>query len=420
MPPALLITLAVLLAMGSALLSSLETALFSLQAFQIKRLMQKESPLAQALEKLMENPRRLLSAILFADALINLPLILLSLYLMRVVFDGDIPFWAVALAIFAFIVFICDLLPKLFALAQPELVARIGVRFLPKILPALDPVCGVLRNLSERFADMLSPKKSLNPQSISEDELETLVELSAAEGAIGATEHEMIQEIIKLGDKTVKDCMTPRVEMFALPDDLSNEELIAQLKRNRHRRIPIYADSPDNILGILDAKVFLFNAWAHYTEAMLPPSFVPETMKVTDLLRSFLTHQQGMAVIVDEFGGTDGIITLADIIEDIISDAAPLGDRDLYIEISGKNRLIASGMARLDDLSEYIGPEIEEEAEGVDTIGGLIFNRLGQFPTPGTKLQIGGLAVTVRKTGRKRIQEVMIELDSKPEEEEAQ
>jgi CBS domain containing-hemolysin-like protein len=335
---------------------------------------------------------------------------------MRVFFDGRVPFWEAALVIFAFIVFVCDLVPKLFALGKPELVARIGVKFLPKILPALDPVCNVLRGLSERFADLLTPKKFTNAQTISEEELETLVELSAAEGAIGATEHEMIQEIIKMGDKTVKDCMTPRVQVFALPDDLTNVEVAEQLKRNRHRRIPIYADSPDNILGILDAKVFLFNSWAHYTEAMLPPSFVPETMKATDLLRSFLTHPQGMAVIVDEFGGTDGIITLADIIEDIVSDAVPLGDRDLYIEISGKNRLIASGMARLDDLSEYIGPEIEEEAEGVDTIGGLIFNRLGHIPAAGTKLQIGEIVVTVRKTGRKRIQEVMIDLDPKPKE----
>ena len=394
----LLITVALLLAMGSALLSSLETALFSLQAFQIKRLMQSESTLAAGLEKLMENPRRLLSAILLADALVNLPLILLSLYAIRTVSQQRVPFWEAALGIFAVIVFLCDLLPKLFALSQPTLVARIGVKLLPAILPGLDPVCDVLRNLSERFADLLTPKKFATVQAMSEEEVETLVELSAAEGAIGATEQEMIQEIIKLGDKTVKDCMTPRVHMFALPDDLTNEEVAAQLKQNRHRRIPIYADSTDNILGILDAKVFLFNSWAHYTEAMLPPSFVPETMKATDLLRSFLTHQQGMAVIVDEFGGTDGIITLADIIEDIISDAAPLGDRDLYIEFAGKDRLIASGMARLDDLSEYLGPEIEAESEGVDTIGGLIFTRLGRIPAPGTKMQIGQITVTVRKT----------------------
>jgi len=417
MPPGLLIFIALLLALGSALLSSLETALFSLQAFQIKRLMQKESPLAIALEKLMANPKRLLSAILFADAVINLPLILLSLYLMRTISNARVPFWAASLAIFGLIVFLCDLLPKLFALAQPEFVARIGVKFLPKILPALDPICGVLRDLSERFADLLTPKKFSAARTLSDGELETLVELSAAEGVIGATEHELIQEIIKLGDKSVRDCMTPRVQMFALSDDLSNEEVLRQLKRNRHRRIPIYADSPDNILGILDAKMFLFNSWAHYTEAMLPPSFVPETMKATDLLRSFLTHQQGMAVIVDEFGGTDGVITLADIIEEIISDAAPLGDRDLYIEIAGKNRLIASGMARLDDLSDYIGPEIEEEAEGVDTIGGLVFNRLGQFPAPGAKVRIGTNLITVRKTARKRIQEVMIEMDRKPEQE---
>src|SRR5205823_7543549 len=117
-------------------------------------------------------------------------------------------------------------------------------------------------------------------------------------------------------------------------------------KTKRHRRVPVYADTPDNILGILDAKTFLFDPRIPYTEVMIPPSFVPETMKALELLRNFLTHRQGLAVIVDEFGGTEGIITLADIIEEIISDAVPSADHDLYIENLGDGRLIVNGNAR--------------------------------------------------------------------------
>ena len=133
----------------------------------------------------------------------------------------------------------------------------------------------------------------------------------------------------------------------------------------------------------------------------------PETMKALDLLRSFLSHPQGLAIVVDEFGGTEGIVTLSDITEEIISDALPLGDADLYIEPLEDGRFLVSGNARLDDVSEHLGFELE--AEGIDTIGGLIFNRLGYLPPTGTQFELPRLAVTIRRTGRKRIEEILLE-----------
>src|SRR5213079_1526066 len=192
-----------------------------------------------------------------------------------------------------------------------------------------------------------------------------------------------------------------------LPDDLTNEEAIARLKEKRHRRVPVYADTPDQIVGVIDVKHFLLDPSEHYTETLVAPSFVPETMKAMDLLRSFLTHSQGLATVVDEFGGTEGIITLSDIIEEIMSDAAPLGDADLYIEPLEDGRFLVSGNARLDDVSEHLGFQIE--AEGIDTIGGFVFTRLGYLPTSGAKLEIPRLAITVRKAGRKRIKEILLE-----------
>jgi putative hemolysin len=137
------------------------------------------------------------------------------------------------------------------------------------------------------------------------------------------------------------------------------------------------------------------------------PSYVAETMKAMDLLRSFLTHAQGLAIVVDEFGGTEGIITLSDITEEIISDALPLGDAGLYIEPLDDGRFLVSGNARLDDLSEHLGFELE--AEGLDTIGGLLFNRLGYLPPSGTRFEMPRLAVTIRRAGRKRIEEILLE-----------
>jgi putative hemolysin len=201
--------------------------------------------------------------------------------------------------------------------------------------------------------------------------------------------------------------MTPRVDTFVLPDDLPNDEAIRLLKERRHRRVPVYAETPDEIAGIIDVKRFLLDPSRHYTEMLIPPSFVPETMPAIELLRRFLSHPQGLAIVVDEFGGTEGIVTLGDIIEEILSDAAPLGDADLYIEPLEDGRFLASGNARLDDLTEHLGFELQ--ADGIDTIGGYVFNRLGYLPNVGARLEIPRLAMTVRQVSRKRIEQVLLE-----------
>jgi CBS domain containing-hemolysin-like protein len=188
---------------------------------------------------------------------------------------------------------------------------------------------------------------------------------------------------------------------------LPNEAAIARLEEKRHRRVPVYADTPDQVVGLIDVKLFLLDASEHYTERLIAPSFVPETMRALDLLKLFLSHPQGMAVVVDEFGGTEGIITLQDIVEEILSDALPWGDAALDIEPLGNGRFLVSGNARLDDLSEHLGFRID--AEGIDTISGFVFNRLGYLPPSGTKVEVPRLCITVRSTARKRIEEVLLE-----------
>ena len=392
----------------SALFSGLETALFSLKKHQIRRLQEQHPALADFMTAFRENPRRVLNVLLLGGTLVNLPLVILCLFLLwhGPGFSG-IPPWLAAIAIFAIIVLVCDLIPKLLALSNPYRLSKLGVFTLRALMPLLDQVGRALESLSTGIIERLTPLHLHTRARLSDEELEVLVEMGEEEGTLQEAEGEMIQEIIKLGDKTAKDCMTPRVDTFAVADDLSNEEAIALLKERRHRRVPVYADTPDQIAGIIDVKTFLLDPAEHYTETLLPPSFVPETMRAMDLLRRFLTHAQGLAIVVDEFGGTEGIITLADIVEEIMSDAAPLGDAELYIEPLEGGRFLVSGNARLDDLSEHLGFDLE--ADGIDTIGGFVFNRLGYLPNSGTQFEIPRLAITVRRVSRKRIEEVLLE-----------
>ena len=408
--PALAVLLAAIavLTFCSALFSGVETALFSLRSHQLRRLEANHPGLTKFIQLFRQNPRRVLNVLLLGDGLVNVLLIILCLFfLWEGPLAGRIPQWIAGIVIFAVVVLLCDLIPKLLALSAPYRLSAISALTLQIAMPILDRMGRGLETVSVYVVDLLTPKHLRTRARLSDEELGTLVQMGEEEGALYEGEAEMIHEIIKLGDKTAKDCMTPRVDSFMLPDDLTNEDAIARLKEKRHRRVPVYADTPDQILGIIDVKRFLLDASEHYTEKLIAPSFVPETMRALELLKLFLTHPQGMAVVVDEFGGTEGIITMDDIVEEILSDALPRDDATLYIESLGNGRFLVSGNARLDDLSEHLGFRID--ADGIDTIGGLVFTRLGYLPPSGTKLEVPRLAITVRRSGRKRIEEVLLE-----------
>jgi putative hemolysin len=404
---AILVVLIAFLIFCSALFSGVETALFSLKPHQLRRLEANHASLTKFIQRFRENPRRVLNMLLLGDGLVNVLLIVLCLLLLwEGPLAGRIPQWLAGIAIFAIVVVLCDLIPKLLALSAPYRLSTIGAFALQISMPILDRIGHGLDAVSGYVVDRLTPTHLRTRPRLSDEELGILVEMGEEEGSLYEGEAEMIQEIIKLGDKTAKDCMTPRVDSFMLPDDLTNEEAIARLKEKRHRRVPVYADTPDQIVGIIDVKLFLLDPSEHYTERLIAPSFVPETMRALELLKLFLTHPQGMAVVVDEFGGTAGIITMEDVSEEILSAAAPREEPGLYIEPLGNGKFLVSGNARLDDLSEHLGFEID--ADGIDTIGGLVFTRLGYLPPSGTKLEIPHLAITVRRSGRKRIEEVLL------------
>src|SRR5213596_3173896 len=405
---AILLVVISILIYCSALFSGVETALFSLKPHQLRRLEAHHAGLTKFIQLFRENPRHVLSVLLLGDGLVKVPLVILCLvFLWAGPFGSRIPQWVAGIVIFAIVVLLCDLVPKLLALSAPYRLSAIGAFTLQISVPLLDRVGHGLERVSALVVDRLTPLHLRTRQRLSDEELGTLVEMGEEEGALQEEEAEMIHEIIKLGDRTAKDCMTPRVDSFTLPDDLTNGEVIARLKEKRRRRVPVYADTPDQILGIIDVKMFLLDPSDHYTEKLLAPSFVPETMRALELLKLFLTRPQGMAVVVDEFGGIEGIITMEDVVKEILSVAIPGDDSAFYIEPLGNGKFLVSGNVRLDDLSEHLGFQID--AEGIDTIGGFVFTRLGYLPPSGTKLEIPRLSITVRRSGRKRIEEVLLQ-----------
>ena len=391
---------------GSAFFSGMEPALFSLRENQIKRLREKNLRLALILQRVMSDRRRLLTVILFSDVIVNVPLVLLCLYLAERLPSQFLPVWATTLGLFAVVVIFCDLVPKLLALTYPLKLAPLAVRYLDFAVPFLGRITGLLERATDHLAKILTPKTMEDRNTLSEGEFATLMTLGAEAGVIDLREREIISEIMKLADKTAKDCMTPRVDSFTMPDDLTNAEAITLLRTKRRRLVPIYGETPDDILGVLDVAAFLANPTLPYQETLVPPSFVAETMNALELLQSFLHRPQRIAIVVDEFGGTEGVVSFSDIVEEVISDAVPLGSA-LYIEDAGLGKLIVSGHARLDDISEKLQTKIEHE--GLDTIGGYIFNKMGYVPRPGSIVEIPGYTLRIRRATKRRVQEVFIE-----------
>src|SRR6266404_3832718 len=218
----LLVAIAIL-SFCSALFSRVETALFLLKPHQLRRLEKNHPGLTKFIQLFRENPRRVLNVLLLGDGLVNVLLVVLCLFfLWGGPLAGRIPQWVAGIVIFAIVVLFCDLIPKLLALSAPYRLSAIGALALQISMPLLDRVGHGLERVSAFIIDHLTPLHLHTRPGLSDEELHTLLEVGEEEGALQEEEAEMIDEIIKLGDKTAKDCMTPRVDSFTLPDDLPN------------------------------------------------------------------------------------------------------------------------------------------------------------------------------------------------------
>jgi len=397
------------LAVASAGLSAIETAVFSMNEERRRKLRSRNRQSAVLVEEVLGRPGEVMSALLLATTLANVPLIVVTLYLLESFGYGqDFLGWGMMAVVFGGVILVCELLPKLLALAMPVRLTVLGLPVVRGMLPVLEPVTDFLRLLCERVVEFLIPQRVVPSPYLTTEELETLIDIAQDEGTLNETEGRLIREVLKLGREPAKHCMTPRVDVFMIPDDIRNADAADVLRGRRYRRVPVRGANPDDILGILDVKEFLLRVEIPIAEQVQPPAFVPETMGALVLLRAFLKRRQHLAILLDEYGGIEGIVTLSDIIEELLGEEGPDSRSELYIEKLGENRALAAGNARLDDLAEALDWELEE-AESVETIGGLVVEHLGFLPRVGATISINGRRIVVRRATRKRIKEVFIE-----------
>ena len=382
-----------------------ETALFALGKVRVRQLLEARPAEGAVVARLLERPVDLLGAIVLGNTLANAGLVSAGL---TAVLHQAWPLGPTLLGLFVLILFGCEVLPKTLGVRSPDRWAlRVGRPMLLVEL-ATRPIQRLFQGLNQHILSSVVPR-SVKPQNtLTDDDYHELLDMAFHQGALARQEKEIILQIIGLDRKTVRDVMRPRTGMAAIPDDLSVEEMVAAARKFRRRRLPLYDRSPDTIVGVLDTQKLLLDPGCDLADAIELPSFVPESMNLLKLLQSLQRQQRGMAVVLDEFGGTAGVVRLEDILSEVVGEIRDEGEAVGFVaEKLGRGRWRVNGTMRLDDFRrEY--PDLGEISD-VETMGGLMVRLMEVVPTVGQSTRFRGLKLTVNQADERRVRELLVE-----------
>ncbi len=308
-----------------------------------------------------------------------------------------------------------ELVPKTLALAHPESFATALAVPVDVLGRVLHPIVVVLTRATSAIARLLGAEVTTE-QQISADELRLIVERGGEQGVLEAEEEQMINAVIELGDRRVHEVMVPRVAIAALPANATMEQAIDLVIEVGHSRVPVYHDSIDEIVGILYAKDLLpylkpdAGPRPALRKLLRPPVLVPESLTVDDLLHEFQRRKVHLAIVLDEYGGTAGLVTIEDLLEEIVGEIQDEYDVEepMVVRLSDHEARV-DGRADVDELLELFDLDLKlEDAEEYDTVGGLMYHRIGGVPSPGDAIEVDGLRLSVESTDGRRVGKVLV------------
>jgi len=422
-------TLAVLLTC-SALFSGSEVAFFSLSPAAREALGNETSRTAHRVRWLLEHPRSLLNSILILNTLVNVGAAVLATMLTLeaavVLAWSETTALLVQMVALTFVLLVVsEIAPKVTASRKPEAFARGVTRVLYPLARLLHPVSNTLA----RGAAWIQARMHRPSEPLSSEDLKTMAEVGEAHGSLEEDERALIHSILEFGETTVREVMVSRVDMIALPETATLDEALALIRESGHSRFPLYRDHLDHILGVVYAKDLLpFLGNGHPARApeagrvdwsalARQPRFVPHSKKLDDMLADFQAHNTHMAIVVDEYGGTAGLVTLEDLLEEVVGEIRDELDEpnETLLEAAGPDTWRVQARIDLDDLAEALGIELDTDAFDFETLGGLIFHLTGEVPSPGDEVAYERLKLTVEAVDQNRIKEVLVTLLPLPE-----
>ena len=416
------IVVLVLLFILSGFFSSAEAALLSLRDLHLHRMKQDNYPFFDYVVKLLENQRRLLITIVTSNEVVNVSISILaaSYFIGLLGVNGQ---WVSIIFTTVVLLFVGEAIPKTFGVTYPMQISSLVSFPLTAISRLEYPVVASLEKISGFFLNRYGANKSEASEVLMEDEFKTLVDVGSLEGVLDESQKELINKIFELGDRPVTDIMIPRVDMFCLPLDMSVEEMLQFIAHARQERVPIYREDRDDIVGILFARDLLNNVWRGRTQdsiqnLLAKPYFIPEQTTVHGLLHDFQKHFLQIAVVVDEYGGVSGMITLEHILEHLFEEAEGADEAcGEGCEKIDEKTIIVPGNMPVEQCNKLLEAELPEDE--FDTIGGFVMHLFGKVPEKGEEVRSDEYAFCVQDVSKTRILRVKITREI-PEEREEQ
>lgn len=405
----LAIGLILLFAAASFFFAVAETALFFLSAWQTRRLAEAHPRQGGQVRDLLSRPADLLATIVLGNTLANAAITGVAFWLCV---QAKWPIVPVMGGAFLIVLLGCEILPKALAVRLPEVWSLRVAGPMVWLQRSIRPLQWIGQRLN-RLLTFRGASVAKTAKDFTDDDYRELIEMAYQQGALAVTEKEIILQIVGLDRKTVKDVMRPRSRVAFIPDDLSMEEMTASAIRHKHRRLPMYDADADTVVGILNTRTFLLDPQGDFTEAVEFPSFVPDSMNLLKLLQSLQRQQRGMAVVTDEFGGWAGIVTVEDILEQVIGEIRSEGEEaGFLLEKEAEGRWRVNGVLRQEDFQrEY--PQLPV-APAVETMAGLVVALAERVPARGEMFERGGTRFTVLAADERRVKEIRVETVRRP------
>lgn len=404
-----LLMLIVLLAL-SAYFSSSETALTTVNKMRIRTMAESGVKNAVTLTKVIDDPNRMLSAILIGNNVVNLTASSLATTLAISLFGNKAVGVATGVLTLLILVF-GEITPKTLSTLYAEHVAMRNARVIYILMVVMTPVIALVNKLSLIFLLLLKIDPNKKRDTITEDELRTIVQVSHEEGVIESEEKKMINNVFDFGDSVAKDVMVPRIDMVMVSVNATYEELLEVYRSEKYTRIPVYEDSTDNVIGIVNVKDLLLvdpHENFHIREFLREPLYTYEYKKTAELMIEMRKTFNNIVIVLDEYGATAGLITLEDMLEEIVGEIRDEYDEDeeeSLIEIS-EDEYLVDGSMKLDDLNEQL--EMNLESEAYDSIGGLVIGLLDHLPEEGEEVVCDNIRLVVDKVDKNRIDRIHI------------
>ncbi|WP_408960041.1 hemolysin family protein [Natrinema sp. 74] len=394
----------------SAFFSSSEIALFSIPKHRVEGMAEDGIPGAERVKTLKEDPHRLLVTILVGNNIVNIAMSSIATAILGLYFGGLAAVTVATLGITAVVLLFGESAPKSYAVENTESWSirvagplKIAERLMFPLVVLFDYLTRQLNRLTG------STTGAIETPYVTRDEIQEMIESGEREGVLEEDEHEMLQRIFRFNNTIVKEVMTPRLDMTAVPKDAGIDEAIETCIQSGHARVPVYEGSLDNVLGVAHIRNLVRDL--NYGETgddalelgdlIQPTLHVPESKNVDELLSEMRENRMHMAIVIDEFGTTEGLVTMEDMIEEIVGEILEGGEEQPIEEIS-EDTVLVRGEVNIEDVNEALEIELPEGQE-FETIAGFIFNRAGRLVEEGEEITYDGVRITVESVENTRI-----------------